>query len=434
MDRIDMLHGVIERHGVDVFHAREGKIRKVLSETALTFADVEELVAICSADRRLVKRILSEPDISKTRDEQKMLVNAVDGRSIAALKDVHTACYNYGERSISRTDGEFDDGKYVYTIVPARKQCLNLVRPAASAGYDLDIPDTVTIDRKEYKVVSLADGCFEGNRDIVSVSLPAGLETIGRNAFCNCSSLSRIELPRHLKSIGDNAFAYTAVESVVFQGYLEEVGNMAFYTCRGLRTVEISKRTGQIGLGAFAGCSSLETFTVSDKNGRFMFQDGVLYSRKQDRIVQVAGTFRGKLSPPRSVLTVEQYAAEDCVGITELDLPLSVTSLGAYAFKGCTGIAKAKFPTSLERIGEGTFEGCTSLRTIDVPDSVKVIGKGAFRNCTSLETGEIAGTVRYRDQRIFEGCTGLNRITIRKNSEHVAADFPKNTRVKFTHE
>ena len=432
MDRIDILHGIIEKEDPDIFWAREGKLRKVLEDTALSPEDREQILRACTEERKLTKRFLSEPSLDKTADVQKKLGQKVGGKGMNYLKDVHTAIHRYSRKEVSEPTGEFDDGRFVYKAVPARRQCLDLLRPLTPPAYDLVIPDTVTVSGKEWKIVTIADKAFEGCDAIKTVKLPASLETIGKNAFCNCTSLSSVDLPRHLTKIGDNAFAFTALEALLFKDYLEEIGNMAFYRCRKLKTVELPKRTSQIGLGAFAGCSSLETVSVDDKNGRFMFEDGVLYSRKQDRIVQVAGTFRGKLSPPRSLVTIEQYAAEDCAGITELDLPVSVTGIGAYAFRGCTELAKVKFPNTIERIGAGAFSGCRKLTSIDVPASVKTIGKQAFSGCTSLEVGEIGGKISYKGLNVFEGCTGLNRITIRKDSDYTEADFPKNTRIKFT--
>lgn len=433
MDRIDILREVVEKEGADVFYAREGKLRKALHETALTFADMEDLIEVCSTDRKLTKKILSDPDLANSRDLQKELVNVLGNRSIASLKDVHTAIYHYERKSVEKAEGEFDDGRFVYQAVPARKQCLALLRSVTQPGYELVIPDTVTVAGKEWKIVSISDACFENNTSLTSVKLPAGLETLGKNAFCNCSSLISVDIPRHLKTIGQNAFAYTRLTELVAGDYLENIESMAFYRCRDLKKVVLPKRTGQIGVGAFSGCTSLETVEIDRNNGRFCFEGGVLYSRKKDKIYQITGSFKGKLSPPRSLLSIEQYAAEDCQGLSEIDLPVSLTSIGACAFKGCTGLIKTKLPNTLTAIGQGAFENCTSLKAVSVPVSIRTIGRKAFAGCTSLETCEVLGTVKYSGMEIFSGCTGLNRVTIVKNSEHNDKDFPNNTRVKYVH-
>ena len=431
MDRIDILHDISEKNGMDIFWAREGKLRKAFEGSALSKQDIDSVVTVCSYDRKLTKTVLSEPDISKTKAQQDILISRL--KDISPLTDIHTALYNTG-RNVTESEGELDDGRFVYTVVPARKQCLHLLRPLSPPAYTVTVPETVAIGKKDFKIVSIQEGCFEGNTKIESVVLPSTLETIGNNAFCNCSSLKECVLPRHLKSLGSNAFAFTALTEIEFQDYLEEVGTMAFYRCRSLRKVIISKRTSQIGVGAFAGCDSLETMDISDKNGRFMFEDGILYSRKQDRIVQIAGTFKGKLSPPRSLLTIEQYAADGCTGIDEIDLPVSLKTIGACAFRNCSSVSKIKFPNTLERIGERAFENCSSIRKIDVPASVKSVGKRAFAGCTGIETADLDSTLSYKGLNIFEGCSGLNRVTIKKDSEYSDADFPKQTRIKFAHQ
>ena len=431
MDRIDILHALSDKHGKDIFWAREGKLRKALEGSQLSAQDIDSIVTACSYERKLTKQILSEPDYSKSKAQQDILISKL--KDISPLTDIHTAIYN-SDRGVTETEGELDDGRFVYTVVPARKQCLHLLRPLSPPAYTVTVPDTVTIGKKEFKIVSIEDGCFEGNTRIESAVLPSTLETIGNNVFCNCSSLKECVLPRHLKSLGNNAFAFTALTEVGFQDYLEEVGTMAFYRCRSLRKVTVSKRTSQIGVGAFAGCDSLETMDISDKNGRFMFEDGVLYSRKQDRIVQVAGTFEGKLSPPRSLLTIEQYAADGCTGITEIDLPASLASIGACAFRNCSSVAKIKFPNTLEMIGERAFENCSSIRKIDVPASLPSIGPTAFSGCSAIEIADLDGVLSYKGLNVFEGCTGLNRVTIAKGSEYSDSDFPKQTRIKFAHQ
>ena len=433
MDRIDILREVVEKEGAEIFYAREPKLRKALHETALTFADMEDLIEICSTDRKLTKKILSDPDLANTRDLQKELVNVLGNRSIASLKDVHTAIYHYERKSVEKAEGEFDDGRFVYQAVPARKQCLALLKPLTQPGYELVIPDTVTVAGKEWKIISISDSCFENNTSLTSVKLPAGLETLGKNAFCNCSSLTSVEIPRHLKTIGQNAFAYTRLSELVAGDYLENIESMAFYRCRDLKRVVLPKRTGQIGVGAFSGCSSLESIEIDKNNGRFCFDNGVLYSRKQDKVYLIAGSFKGKFAPPRSVLSIEQYAAEDCLGLSEIDLPASVTSIGACAFRGCTGLIRAKLPNTLTIIGESAFENCTSLKSVSVPASIRSIGRKAFAKCAGMETCEILGAVKYAGLDIFSGCTGLNRVTIVKISEHSSKDFPVNTRVKYVH-
>jgi hypothetical protein len=56
------------------------------------------------------------------------------------------------------------------------------------------------------RVTTIANGCFKGNADIVSVEIPVGVTTIGSLAFMNCTSLEKVVIPATVTSIGANAF------------------------------------------------------------------------------------------------------------------------------------------------------------------------------------------------------------------------------------
>lgn len=56
------------------------------------------------------------------------------------------------------------------------------------------------------RIISVGDGCFENNTNILSVEIAKGVSSIGSNAFKGCSSLESITIPYGIKSIGAKAF------------------------------------------------------------------------------------------------------------------------------------------------------------------------------------------------------------------------------------
>ena len=58
---------------------------------------------------------------------------------------------------------------------------------------------------KRFKVTGIADQAFNGS-DLISVILPDGITTIGRNAFFFCSALKSITIPASVTNIGTGAF------------------------------------------------------------------------------------------------------------------------------------------------------------------------------------------------------------------------------------
>ncbi len=106
---------------------------------------------------------------------------------------------------------------------------------------DFEIPDTVILDGKEYKVTSLDDALFPDNLTVKSVTLPKylksikphafeccnhlenvftnnDLEIIGTMAFKGCCSLKKIILPENFKILKNFAFASSGLEEIIFTG------------------------------------------------------------------------------------------------------------------------------------------------------------------------------------------------------------------------
>ncbi|MDO4308053.1 MAG: leucine-rich repeat protein [Eubacteriales bacterium] len=68
--------------------------------------------------------------------------------------------------------------------------------------------ETVVIPERigEYTVTGICEKAFMGS-DLSGITLPAGLKSIGAEAFSGCAALKKIELPAAVSEIGENAFA-----------------------------------------------------------------------------------------------------------------------------------------------------------------------------------------------------------------------------------
>jgi hypothetical protein len=83
------------------------------------------------------------------------------------------------------------------------------------------------------KVVSI-DAAFKDNNNLKSITLPEGLESIGKEAFSGCEAIKAMKTPSTLKSID----------------------NLAFYKCPGLNAdgaLELTASIEKIGEFAFTG-------------------------------------------------------------------------------------------------------------------------------------------------------------------------------------
>lgn len=76
---------------------------------------------------------------------------------------------------------------------------------------------------------SIGEYAFDGCTDLQSVALPDSLASIGSSAFADCTSLKSIKLPDTLKDIQSLAFCHTGLVSVTLPASLELIGRDAFY-------------------------------------------------------------------------------------------------------------------------------------------------------------------------------------------------------------
>ena len=158
-------------------------------------------------------------------------------------------------------------------------------------------------------VTEIGDSAFaysKHNSDIISVTIPDTVTTIGKNAFYSRQS-DLITV-----NIGENS-------------KLEIIGNNAFSGCRSLKSIWLPADVVSIGDSAFNNCGSLNTITVASGN--------TVYSGEGNNLIEIAThtLIRGSNSSviPQSVTTIAQAAFRRAT-LTTLTIPVSVTSIGNY--------------------------------------------------------------------------------------------------------
>ena len=133
---------------------------------------------------------------------------------------------------------------------------------------DVVIPSTVTINGKVYTVTAIADNAFLNVKDIKSVTIPATVKTIGKNAFKGCSNLEKVIISKNavLKTIGNSAFeGCSKLKKITITAKVKKIGARAFYNCKSLKTVTFKGNTTTIGSKAFKGISDKTTVKTPKK-------------------------------------------------------------------------------------------------------------------------------------------------------------------------
>ena len=77
------------------------------------------------------------------------------------------------------------------------------------------------------------------NSAVESVTIPASVREIGKEAFCRCWELQQVEFAEgsSLKTLGTGCFTYCAFEEIALPRSVEAIGDYAFCGCTELKNV-----------------------------------------------------------------------------------------------------------------------------------------------------------------------------------------------------
>ena len=180
---------------------------------------------------------------------------------------------------------------------------------------------------------------------LVSISIPASVETIEEYAFEGCEALTSIEIPASVEKIGELAFyGCTSLQTVTFKkgSKLKMIQYNTFRDCTSLTTIEIPASVETVEANAFNGCTSLKTVTF-EKGSQLLMVDGYYMDN---------GAFVGC----RALTTVDMSA---CTQVTEI---------GNYAFYGDSKLQLFKIGTRTPpSCGYNVFMGINSYSVLKVP-------------------------------------------------------------------
>ena len=261
--------------------------------------------------------------------------------------------------------------------------------------------EITSFDELQYftSVETLAEFAFSDCSSLTSVTLPAGVTSIGIGAFSGCSSLTSITIPESVTRILSGAFeGCSSLTSITIPDNVTYIGGDVFRNCSSLTSITFPAGLTSIGDGAFSGCSSLTSVTLP----------AGLTSIE-------SGAFNGcssltSLTLPVGVTSIGNYAFRDCSSLTSLTLPAGVTSIAWSAFEGCSSLTSITIPESVTRIGDWAFQGCSSLTSLTLPAGLTSIGESAFRDCSSLTSLTLPAGLTSIGNWAFNGCNNLKTV------------------------
>ena len=98
-----------------------------------------------------------------------------------------------------------------------------------------------------------------------TVWLDGGITAIGAEAFRNCNAITTFLTHQLIQSVGDRAFMSSGITAFTVYGLVKYVGREAFCQCSSLQRLNIHAKNVEIGEDAFVGCDKLE-ISPEDRN------------------------------------------------------------------------------------------------------------------------------------------------------------------------
>lgn len=110
-----------------------------------------------------------------------------------------------------------------------KNKCVSYVK-ANIKSKKVTILSTIKIGKTTYRVTSVADNAFAGNKKLTSVTIPTSVTKIGKGAFRKCSALKTVTISKSIKEIGKDAFRdCKSLKKITFKGTkVQKIGKNAF--------------------------------------------------------------------------------------------------------------------------------------------------------------------------------------------------------------
>lgn len=204
-------------------------------------------------------------------------------------------------------------------------------------------------------VTRIYRSAFE-NSKAEEIIVPESVKTIDRLAFYNCSSLKTITI-----------------------NGAETIGDSAFVMCSSLTDLTISGNCKTIeGDEPFISCSLLKNITVTDGDGNYSSENGILYNKDKSILLAYPASKSDKeFKVPSGVTEISVSAFYNNSYLETVDLS-GLERIGAYAFEGSKKLTKAILSDSLKSVETYAFADCSAMTSIRVPESVVTVGDYAF--------------------------------------------------------
>lgn len=313
-----------------------------------------------------------------------------------SIKRIGTSVFESTPWYANLPDGVIYFGKILYSYkgeMPENtsiivKDGIEIISASAFAGAGCSNLIAITFPNS---IDSIGEMAFQGCQSLSSITIPNSVTSIGNAAFMSCP-LDEIKIPKNVTNIGTGAFIYCSPTSIVVENgnpnydsrnncnaLIETATNTLLVGCHNtvipntvtgiadaafaghnnLTAIAIPSNITKIGICAFAHCRNLTSIVVDEKNQ-------VYDSRNNCNAI------------------IETATNTLIEGSNNTIIPNTITSIGECAFLGRRNLTSVSIPNGVVSIDASAFQYCNALTSVSIPSSVQNIGNSAFFMCTAL--------------------------------------------------
>ncbi len=330
-----------------------------------------------------------------------------------------------------------------YHYVPDRRTDYNAISDYSGK---VVIPESVTFNNKEYEVTGITDFAFRSTKNMVSLTIPNTVQTIGLDFLkdskldslyvldsktpinssiiclsiryiylgrniknCKCQGVRKVDIGENVTKIPDNFLDRNSViTEISIPNNVDSIGNYAFCDCSKITDLALENIKGY-GDFALAG-TALSSITF--REGTEDLPNGLCSGCQSLSSVAL----------PQSLKTIGNSCFGGCTSLKSIILPQSVSYIGSTCFAGA-GILNIELPKTIEILYDGTFSSCQQLEKIQLPSSIKEIGDKCFNNCNSLRSISFPGSVEKIGNEVFNYCNALKSIRFEDSDNDLSIGY-----------
>lgn len=307
-----------------------------------------------------------------------------------------------------------------------------VVGPNVTNKGEIEIPETVVYNGKDYTVTEIGDFSFAYDyglgygMSLQKVILPQTVKKIGEGAFFGYENLSiedlsnleeigdygfyfgkfqKLKIPANI-SIGKDAFGLCKTEELTLE---EGIKDLSFIDFPKLTFVEIPGSVKEIPAGCFKS-SKLKTAILHEgieTIGNEAFANCLLNTKDGNPALVI----------PSTVSIIEDKAFANNNDLTQLVFNEGLNVIGEGAFYACD-IKALEIPGTVSEIKANAFSCNKSLNTLILNDGVKTINKDAFKE-VNLKKLEIPGSVSRIEAETFANNGELTELILHEGIEEI---------------